>query len=52
MAKARMRNNKDSPNKSMSSPDRLHPSMIEEEGASIGGQSEPNTEIDMAGDLD
>jgi hypothetical protein len=52
MAKARMRNNKDSPSKSMNSPDYLHTSMIEEEGASMGGRSEPNTEIDIAGDLD
>lgn len=47
MAKARMRNNKDSPTKSLTPPDRLQPAMIEEEGASVGG-----TEIDIASDLD
>jgi hypothetical protein len=52
MAKARMRNNKESPTKSMGSPDRHEPFMIEEEGASIAGRSETNPEIDIAGDLD
>jgi len=52
MAKARMRNNKESPSKSMASEQRFHPGMIEEEVASIAGRSEPHTEIDMAGDLD
>jgi hypothetical protein len=46
MAKARMRNNKDSPPKTQAS------EAIEEEASSIGGNTEGNTDIDFSGDLD
>lgn len=56
MAKARMRNNKESPTKGSSSVagsmgPRVNASTIDEEG-SIGGHTETHTDIDFAGDLD
>lgn len=54
MAKARMRNNKESPTKAGSSVLAAtgKPTILEEETASINGFTETNTDIDFTNDLD